>query len=174
MHAFMQTFEHYFMAINRWLLIGILAAMSVIIFANVALRYLTSDSIVWAEEVARYLMMWLTFIGCGPVLRYGGHIAVENLQDMMPKAAAQVLRAVIALLLLGFFAFFVWFGIEYMDRTQYQQTPTTQISMAYIYASLPVGAAIAIVHLLLVVRSYVTDRTFASDEHFDATASASL
>ncbi len=170
----MQAFEHYFMAVNRWLLIGILAVMSVIIFANVGLRYLTNESIVWAEEVARHLMIWLTFIGCGPVLRYGGHIAVENLQDALPKVAAQVVRGVIALLLLGFFAFFVWFGIEYMDRTQYQQTPTTQISMAYIYASLPVGAAMAIVHLLLVMRSYVVDRTFASDAHFDATASASL
>lgn len=170
----MQAFEHYFMAVNRWLLIGILAVMSVIIFANVGLRYLTNESIVWAEEVARHLMIWLTFIGCGPVLRYGGHIAVENLQDALPKVAAQVVRGVITLLLLGFFAFFVWFGIEYMDRTQYQQTPTTQISMAYIYASLPVGAAMAIVHLLLVMRSYVVDRTFASDAHFDATASASL
>lgn len=170
----MQAFEHYFMAFNRWLLIGILAVMSVIIFANVGLRYLTNESIVWAEEVARHLMIWLTFIGCGPVLRYGGHIAVENLQDVLPKSAAQVVRGVIALLLLAFFAFFVWFGIEYMDRTQYQQTPTTQISMAYIYASLPVGAAMAIVHLLLVMRSYVVDRKFASDAHFDATASASL
>ena len=170
----MQVFEHYFMAVNRWLLIGILAVMSVIIFANVGLRYLTNESIVWAEEVARHLMIWLTFIGCGPVLRYGGHIAVENLQDALPKVAAQVVRGVIALLLLGFFAFFVWFGIEYMDRTQFQQTPTTQISMAYIYASLPVGAAMAIVHLLLVMRSYVVERTFASDAHFDATASASL
>ena len=162
------------MSFNRWLLIGILAVMSVIIFANVGLRYLTNESIVWAEEVARHLMIWLTFLGCGPVLRYGGHIAVENLQDALPKVAAQAVRAVIALLLLGFFGFFVWFGIEYMDRTQYQQTPTTQISMAYIYASLPVGAAMAIVHLLLVMRGYVLHRTFASDAHFDATASASL
>jgi TRAP-type C4-dicarboxylate transport system permease small subunit len=29
-------------------------------------------------------MIWLTFLGAGPVLRYGGHIAVENLQDALP------------------------------------------------------------------------------------------
>jgi TRAP-type transport system small permease protein len=170
----MQAFEHHFMALNRWLLILILAAMSVIIFTNVGLRYLTDQSISWAEEVARHLMIWLTFVGCGPVLRYGGHIAVENLQDILPPRAAQALRGVIALLLLGFFVFFIWFGYEYVDRTQYQLTPATQVSMAYIYSSLPVGAAIALVHWLLIVKSYVLKREFAADAHFDATASASL
>ena len=170
----MQAFEHRFMAVNRWLLILILAAMSVIIFANVGLRYLTSQSIEWAEEVARHMMIWLTFLGCGPVLRYGGHIAVENLQDALPPALARGLRALIALLLLAFFGFFLWFGIEYMDRTQYQITPATQISVAFIYASLPIGAAMSIVHMLLIIKGYVMNRTFASDAHFDATASASL
>lgn len=170
----MKKFEHYFLAFNRWVLIIMLAVMSIIIFANVGLRYLTSQSIEWAEEVARHMMIWMTFIGCGPVLRYGGHIAVENLQDALPRQVAVALRALIALLLLGFFCFFVWFGVDYMDRTQYQQTPATQISFAWIYAALPVGMAMSIVHLLLIVRGYVTERQFASDEHFDATASASL
>ncbi len=108
------------------------------------------------------------------MLRYGGHIAVDNLQDALPKPVAVALRAVIAVLLLGFFIFFVWFGLDYMDRTQYQQTPATQISFAWIYAALPVGGALTIVHWLLIVRGYVLQREFASDAHFDATASASL
>lgn len=170
----MKIFERYFLLTNRWLLIVMLAAMSLIIFTNVVLRYTTSQSIEWAEEVARHLMIWLTFIGCGPVLRYGGHIAVENLQDSLPRPLAIGLRAVIALLLLGLFGFLAWFGVQYMDRTQYQQTPATQISFAYIYAALPVGATLTLIHWLLIVRDYVQDRRFASDDHFDATASASL
>lgn len=151
-----------------------LAVMAVIIFANVCLRYLTNQSIEWAEEVARHLMIWMTFIGCGPVLRYGGHIAVENLQDILPSRLAIAMRAVIALLLLAFFAFFVWFGIEYADRTQFQQTAATQISFAYIYLALPIGMTLSIIHLMLIARDYILRREFASDEHFDATASASL
>jgi TRAP-type transport system small permease protein len=170
----MKTFERYFLATNRWMLIVMLAVMSIIIFANVVLRYTTNVSIEWAEEVSRHLMIWLTFIGCGPVLRYGGHIAVENLQDALPRSMAVALRAVIALLLTGLFVFFVWFGLEYMDRTQYQITPATQISVAYIYAALPLGAAMTLIHWLLIVRDYVLDRKFAVDAHFDATASASL
>jgi len=170
----MNTFERYFVATNRWMLILMLAVMSVIIFANVVLRYSTNVSIEWAEEVARHLMIWLTFIGCGPVLRYGGHIAVENLQDSVPRPVAIAIRAFIAVLLGGLFVFFTWFGIEYMDRTQYQQTPATQISFAYIYAALPIGAAMTLIHWLLIVRDYVLERKFAADAHFDATASASL
>jgi TRAP-type C4-dicarboxylate transport system permease small subunit len=170
----MERFEAGFVALNKWLLIVILAAMSVIIFANVGLRYLTSQSIEWAEEVARHLMIWLTFLGCGPVLRYGGHIAIDNLQDGLPPGAARALRLLIALLMLGFFACFVYFGLEYMDRTQYQLTPATQISFATIYAALPVGMALCIVHGLLIARDYVRERRFAADAQFDATASASL
>ena len=170
----MQTFERYFVATNKWLLIVILAVMSEIIFTNVVLRYTTSISIEWAEEVARHLMIWLTFLGCGPVLRYGGHIAVENLQDALPRPFAIGLRVIISILITGLFVFFTWYGLEYMDRTQYQQTPTTQISIAIIYAGLPIGAAMTLVHWFLIVKDYILNRSFAADGDFDATASASL
>lgn len=170
----MKTFERYFVATNKWLLIFILAAMSVIIFANVILRYTTNISIEWAEEVSRHLMIWLTFVGCGPVLRYGGHIAVENLQDALPRPIAIAIRILIALLITALFVFFLWFGLDYMDRTQYQLTPATQISIAIIYAGLPIGAAMTLIHWLLIVKDYVLERRFATDAHFDATASASL
>jgi len=169
-----KRFEHSFLAVNRWMMIVALATMAVIIFANVALRYLTSQSIEWAEEVGRHLMIWLTFLGCGPVLRFGGHIAVENLQDALPRGAAIALRAFIAVLLMGFFLFFVWFGIDYMQRTRFQQTPSTEISFAIIYAGLPIGMAMTAIHWLLIVRGYVTRREFAHDAQYDATASASL
>lgn len=170
----MNTFERVFLAANRWALILMLGTMAVIIFTNVALRYLTDQSIEWAEEVARHLMIWLTFIGAGPVLRYGGHIAVDNLQDALPKGAAVALRAVIALLLLGFFGFMIWYGTLYMLRAQYQTTAATQISFAYVYAAMPIGGVLLVVHWLLVVRNYLKTRSFASDAHFDANASASL
>lgn len=170
----MQKFEDHFLAFNRWALILILAIMSVIIFTNVVLRYTTNQSIEWAEEVARHMMIWLTFIGCGPVLRYGGHIAIDNLQDSLPTHVAQVLRALIALLITGFCLFCIWFGLQYMDRTQYQSTPATQISFAWIYMALPLGMTMTLIHWLLIVRRYIQQREFASDSHFDATASASL
>ncbi|MBI2729072.1 MAG: TRAP transporter small permease [Polaromonas sp.] len=170
----MKTFERYFLGANRWALILLLAAMAVIIFVNVALRYLTNQSIEWAEEVSRHMMIWLTFLGAGPVLRYGGHIAVENLQDVLPRSMAIAIRAFVALLLFAFFGFMIWYGWLYMGRTMFQLTAATQIPFAYIYAAMPVGGVLLIIHWLLVVRGYVMERKFASDAHFDALASASL
>jgi TRAP-type C4-dicarboxylate transport system permease small subunit len=169
-----QAFERYFLAANRWALIFLLAAMSVIIFTNVVLRYTTSQSLEWAEEVSRHMMIWLTFLGAGPVLRYGGHIAVENLQDALPRSAAVAVRIVVAGLLFAFFGFMVWYGWLYMERTMFQLTAVTQIPFAYIYSAMLFGGILLIVHWLLVVRGYVLRREFASDAHFDANASASL
>jgi TRAP-type transport system small permease protein len=170
----MERFERYFVSFNRWILVLLLGAMALIIFANVGLRYLTSHSIEWAEEVARHLMIWVTFVGAGLVLRYGGHVAIDNLQDALPNKLAMLLRIVNALLLLGFFVFMVWYGWLYVQRAQFQSTAATQISFAYIYAAMPVGGVFLIVHWLLIARAYIARREFASDAHFDANASASL
>ncbi|MFT3816890.1 MAG: TRAP transporter small permease [Rubrivivax sp.] len=170
----MDKVERGLLACNRWLLIALLAAMSVIIFTNVALRYLTSESIDWAEEVARHLMIWLTFTGAGPVLRYGGHIAIDNLQDSLPRAGAVALRALIALLMAGFAVFMIWYGVLYMQRAQFQTTAATQISFAWVYAAMPVGGLLLLAHGFFIVRGYVRERAFAADEQFDANASASL
>jgi hypothetical protein len=72
---------------NRALMIAALGAMAVMVFVSVSLRYLTDDAILWAEELSRYLMIWLTLIGVGPVLRLGGHVAVDNLHVAVPPAA---------------------------------------------------------------------------------------
>lgn len=170
----MDNFERALMRVNRAALIALLGAMAVIIFANVVLRYTTSASIEWAEEVSRHLMIWLTFIGAGPVLRYGGHIAIDNLQDALPRAAAMALRGLIAVLLTGFFVFMVWYGVLYVQRAQFQTTAATQISFGWIYAAMPVGGLLLLAHWFFILRGYVRDRSFASDEHFDANASASL
>ncbi|MDD0840896.1 TRAP transporter small permease [Curvibacter sp. HBC61] len=170
----MNTFERYFVATNRWALILLLAAMSVIIFANVALRYLTNASIEWAEEVARHMMIWLTFIGSGMVMRYGGHIAVENLQDAFPRPISQGIRVVVAILLMGFFIMMTWTGYLYTQRAMFQLTAATQIPFGYIYAAIPTGGLLLCIHFALVLRSYITDRKFSTDANFDATASASI
>ncbi len=170
----MQAFERGFVAVNRWLLILLLAATACIVFANVLLRYLTNDSLVWAEEVARHLMIWLAFLGAGPVLRFGGHIAIENLHDRLPGRAGRLLRALIAVALLAFFALMLWQGASYTSVMRFQTTAATGISFAWAYLAMPVGFALLIVHLLLVVRGYVVERRLVASDEIDAETAASL
>lgn len=156
----MQKLENAFVEANKWALILLLGAMSCIVFANVTLRYTTNYSIYWAEEVARYMMIWLTFLGAGLTLRYGGHVAITNLMEIMPAQKQRLLRGFIVICLIAFFAVMIWVGYGYAMRMRFQMTPATRIPFAYVYAAMPVGFALLIIHLLLVVRSYVRDNRF--------------
>lgn len=160
----MRGLERAFVAANKWLVITLLAAMAGIVFANVALRYTTNFSIVWAEEVARYLMIWMTFLGAGLVLRFGGHVAITNLHDAIGPAGSRGLRAVILVVLFAFFAFMVWVGYGYAERMRFQVTPATRIPFSAIYAAIPVGFIMLIVHLALIARRFVRDGTFESSQ----------
>ena len=104
----LDRFERVLGASNRWLLILLLAIMACIVFANVVLRYTTGDSIVWAEEVARHMMIWITFLGAGLVLRFGGHVAIDNLHRAVSTKAARVLRAVVVVLLVKLISVFTF------------------------------------------------------------------
>src|SRR5689334_25384467 len=61
-----KAFDKLLLSANRGAVIALLAAMAIMVFANVALRFLTDHSILWVEEASRYAMVWLTFIGAGP------------------------------------------------------------------------------------------------------------
>jgi TRAP-type C4-dicarboxylate transport system permease small subunit len=163
------TFDRVLIRLNRWAVIAILAAMAAMVFANVVLRFLTDHSILWVEEVSRYLMIWLTFLGAGLVLRYGGHIGVDTLQEALPRHAAWI-RAAIFVLLLSFFATMLWLGARYSMVTWGQTTPVMQIPIGVVYLAMPIGFALLIVHLLLMAAAYVRQGRFLADAEFDADA----
>jgi TRAP-type transport system small permease protein len=165
----LSTFDRVLIRVNRWVVIVILAAMAVMVFTNVALRFLTDQSILWVEEVSRYLMIWLTFLGAGLVLRYGGHIGIDTLQEALPRQAAWIRMAIYALLLI-FFATMLWLGARYSMVTWGQTTPVMQIPIGAVYLALPIGFALLIVHLLLMSVPYVRQGHFLADAEFDADA----
>jgi TRAP-type C4-dicarboxylate transport system permease small subunit len=168
------TLDRWILGANRGLMILALAAMSVVVFVNVMLRYLTDESIVWAEEVARYLMVWLTCLGIGPLIRIGGHVAIDNLQDALPPPAARALRVLIAGIVLAFCLFLVWIGWRFAQRTMVQTTPVLEVPFGYIAAAIPVGGALAVWHLLAVVRGFVAERRFEEEAELDPNAAGSL
>jgi TRAP-type C4-dicarboxylate transport system permease small subunit len=152
--------------LNRWALIALVGAMTVLVFANVVSRYLLNFSIIWVEELTRYMMVWVGFLGAGLVLRLGAHIAVETFQDLLPAAAARVLRAAIVALLAATFAAMTWLGVRYVAFAWDQETPVLNWSTGVIYLAIPIGSALMLAHLAFVARAYVRAREFAKDETF--------
>ena len=62
-------FERYLVAANRAIVFLMMAVMATLVFVNVVARYVFNFSIIWAEEVSQYLMIWIAYLGAGLALR---------------------------------------------------------------------------------------------------------
>lgn len=170
----MARFERYLVQANRWLLIVLLAVMVAIVFANVVMRYLLGASVIWSEEVARHLMIWLTFLGSGLALRSGAQIGIETLQDALPLRHAQALRVLIVLGMAALFVALAWYGADYAWRARFQMAAALEIPMSWIYLGMPVGCVLLALHLIFVARPYVLARQFVHDDGVDPDVAAAL
>ena len=88
----------------RWLehllVIG-LSIMGLMVFANVVLRYVFDDGIAVTEEVARFIFVWITFIGSIVAMKEGLHLGMQSLTRNLPKpirVGAQILSHALMLL----------------------------------------------------------------------------
>ena len=79
-----------------WIAFVIFWSLAFIVFLQFFTRYVLNDSLSWTEEIARYGLMWIVFIGGAMVTRRNTHIAVELLSNVMKpgplRAALLALR----------------------------------------------------------------------------------
>ena len=80
----------------------LLAAMTVITFANVVARYVFNDNILWALEVTVYLFAWLVLLGTSYAVKKHIHIGVDVLVSNVPPPARKVLTVIAVLCCLAF------------------------------------------------------------------------
>ena len=157
--------EKWLLRANRWVLVALMATMAMLVFANVVSRYVLNYSLIWVEELTRYLMVWVGFLGAGLVLRLGAHIAVDAFQDLLPRAR-RALRVCIVVVLAVTFAAMTWLGVRYAAFAWDQETPVMNWSTGAIYLAIPIGCALLLVHLVFIARGYVRNREFAKDATF--------
>ena len=162
--------ETLFVNANRWILIVLLGVMAVLVVGNVISRYAFSHSFSWVEEATRYMMIWVAFLGAGPALRVGGHIAVETLVQALPPAGARVLRSLLVAVMALTLAVLVWLGGDYVAFAWEQESPVLGWSLGKVYLAIPLGAALALVHLLLVARGWIASGEWERVEGFDPQA----
>ena len=134
------------------------------VFIDVLMRYVFNDVSIAMQEMEWHLYAAMFMLGVPYTLRTGGHVAVGNFQEMLGPNGQRAIRVLILCLLLAFFSIMIWMGLNYMDRARFQLTPATRVSFSYIYAAMPIGFGLLIVHLLLVARSFVMENRFAEVE----------
>jgi TRAP-type C4-dicarboxylate transport system permease small subunit len=67
-----------------------LAVMVVLVFGNVVLRYVFNSGITISEELSRWLMVWLTFLGAIVALREHAHLGVDTLVRALPASGKRI------------------------------------------------------------------------------------
>ena len=157
--AVLSRFERGFVAANRAVIFLLMAVMATLVFVNVIARYLLNFSIIWAEEVSQYVMIWIAYLGAGLALREGRHVAIEMLQDRMPPALSRRMRMVIGGLILAFLGAVTVLGFQFALFVWNQETPVLNISLGIPSLAIPIGALLFAVHLVLMFRNYA-DRRF--------------
>jgi len=129
-------------------LIAIVAVMTVVVFLQVLYRYVFAQSLQWSEELARYLFVWLSIFGAALALQKKGHFGLDLFYKMLSTRWQRVMKFPVVLLM-GIVIFVILFqGIILVQKTALQESPAMGISMAWAYASLPVGGALMAIHLL--------------------------
>jgi TRAP-type C4-dicarboxylate transport system permease small subunit len=153
-------FERYLIAANRAAVFLMMAVMATLVFINVIARYVFGVSIIWAEEVSQYLMIWIAYLGAGLALREGRHVALEMLHEGLSAALSRKVRMVIGGLTLAFLGMVTVLGFQFVVFVWSQETPVLNISLGIPSLAIPIGALLFAVHLVLMFRNYV-DRRFA-------------
>lgn len=105
-----------------WIAFAIFWSLAFIVFLQFFTRYVLNDSLAWTEEIARYGLMWVVFIGGIMVTRRNTHIAVELLSNVMkPGPARAALLALVDLVKLCFLGLLAYLSITITERMQLQR-----------------------------------------------------
>jgi TRAP-type C4-dicarboxylate transport system permease small subunit len=151
----LQRLDRLYVGLNRALVGALMIAMFALVFTNVVTRYGFGFSLSWSEEVARFLMIWATFLGAGLALREGRHVAIELVQDRLSEQARRALRFGLAVLIMVFFVLIVVLGVQFVVFGWDKIMMAAQISRGIPYLAIPIGAAMFALHLLLGFRQFV-------------------
>lgn len=124
------------------------AGMIVVSLLGVIFRYVMLSPFEWTEESARFLMLWLGFLGMNIALRKNQHIAIDFLGGRLhPRALMFIAYGVDVLV--GLFLYFLLKQGYFMTVRTIITTSTLNISMFWIYMAVPIGALLTGIQLLL-------------------------
>lgn len=126
----------------------LLAAAAAVTFFQVFTRFVLQAPSTWSEVLTRTLLIWMVYLGCAGAFRAGALVSVDVLYRLARGRARRRLEAVITLACLTLLFVMAWYGVQIAHRVRFQNLAGLEISIAWAYAAIPVGAAFAILAVL--------------------------
>lgn len=141
--------------LDGWLTSAAMAAACVLLAVisglgmwQVLSRFVFSQPSTWTEEAMRRLLIWMVMLGIVYAFRRGALVSVDLMLARARGTWRRVLQGLITGVSLAFLGVLVWYGADLAWRVRFQTFASMELSMAWAYAALPVGAALAMVAVL--------------------------
>jgi len=146
---------HLILSLDRWVtrLAMFVASVSLggavlVAFYQVLARFILEQPSTWSEVLTRFLLHWMVFLGLAGAFRAGALVSVDLCWRLSRGRFRQVLDLFITGTCLALMAGLVWYGIAIVERIRFQVLAGLDISIAFAYAAIPVGAGLAIIGIL--------------------------
>ncbi|MFD1173412.1 TRAP transporter small permease [Oceanobacillus picturae] len=123
---------------------------SLLVFLQVVLRYGFNISLVWSEEVSRYIIIWFILVGSSIAVREKAHATVDAVVAFLPTIPKKICSILANLIGVTFSVVLIWSGsITVSNVIEFGNvTPAVGIPMAIPYLALPVGGALMLIRFL--------------------------
>ena len=140
----------------------LMGLMTVVVFLQVVFR-LISGSLPWSEELARYVMIFMVYLGASVGVKMKNHIAVEFVVNQLPGKWRMVVEILADILMLICFAVIIHFGLSVVRVTMMQKSPVLRVKMGYVYFSIVLGGILmclqTVVNLISSLHNLITGQT---------------
>lgn len=131
------------------IVIGILfLILTIVVVAEIFSRYVLGNSIKGSFELARYLVIWLCFLGTSQGIRRAELINITIVKNALPPQLAKAVTLTTMIFMAAFLLLIIRYGSEVVYAVIPQMSPSLNVSMAYPYLALPVGSFLMLIFLV--------------------------
>jgi TRAP-type C4-dicarboxylate transport system permease small subunit len=134
-------------------LLGAFSIVALIVLTwQVLARFVFNSPLAWSDELVRYLLVWITFIGAGLAARYSKLIRLDFLFNMVkfPRKVEIGLRSLSNILTIAFCIIILMYSWELLEIVHVQKSPSMKIPMSIPYLSIPLGSIIMLLNVIVV------------------------
>ncbi|MBI5445369.1 MAG: TRAP transporter small permease [Deltaproteobacteria bacterium] len=128
--------------------VAMVAVMCSLIFAQAMGRYVFHFSITWSEELARFLLVWVSMLGGAIAARRRMHVGFESLVEALPAPAGYSARALAGSAAIFVVSVMAWHGFKLARFNMLQRSAALEWPMGVPYAAIPAGALLLVLFLL--------------------------
>src|SRR5881628_674029 len=141
--------SHY--TIEAWAAFGFFWILAADIFYQFFTRYVLNDSASWTEEIARYFLICVVFIGLAASVRTNRHIHVDFFYRLLPKVACRIMSTLVDVVRIVFFSYAVILTWQMMQKMGNYRMTIIDLPMNLVYGVCAFGFACAAVRSVQVL-----------------------